>query len=328
MEITIAIIKENDFKFDKDLYYDNKTLLENDISKLIELKTISHEIMMETIVLSIGLTHDTLGNSPIFHETSENIYQLCYVGNDEIINKTLPKNSICSYLTGENVDTTTVIINSHIGLNKTYEPDSITVNDIVNILYSKFIHKGIHLSYNNSPIEFNYFDHPIEYYNIKNEEDFNLYKAHEFTFMGIELCMIIETNPTNNINKKATRLLGTHKINGNVLLIVKSSNEFLDLSLDLYNQMNDLAFGPLHLRELKDDEKTEDTSIALNKFSVLKNRHNLLLNKCNSCNVIFTDVPLICSGCYRVKYHMIECRANDWDDHKKECLYNKDYLNA
>jgi len=229
-------------------------------------------------------------------------------------------------LIGENIDTDAVIINSTIN-NKIYEPGNVMLDDISDILYSKFVHKGINLL-NNQTVEFDYFHHPVECYNIQTEADFNKYKIHEFTFLGFDLCMVFEIDSDNNINKRATRLLGTHKIAGGVLLVAKSSTEFIDLTLDLYNKMNSLAFGLLSSRLLKDDEKKEENSnAAINKFSVLNERYNSLTDVCHNCNAIFVNDPLTCSGCYRAKYHILECQENDWEEHKKECLYNKDYLN-
>lgn len=330
METTIAIIKPNNFKFNKQLYYNNKQQLTNDISQFIEFKTILFDDMMETIIVNIGLTSELLGNSPTCFETSTNVYQVCYIDASE--NNDAPMNSIASYLTGERIDNTSVVISSFMNNQKIYVPDNVDIQNIIDILYSKFVHKGIYIGVNNqNAIEFDYFNHPIEYYNIQTETDFHNYKFHEFAFLGFDLCMVIEVN-SNNINKKATRLLGNDIVNGDILLILKSSCEFNDLSLSLYDKMNKLSFGPLVSRQLNDNEKKEENNIAINKYSILEERYNSMIDKCHFCNMIFTSsaletheiIPeLICTGCFRLQYHNQHCQMNDWNNHKKECLYNK-----
>jgi hypothetical protein len=318
MELTLAIIKPNDFQFDKNVYKNNKLQLLNDIQEFIELKTIISDDLMYTIVTSTGLTYELIGSSPICFETSTNTFQACYTAKED---DPEPTNKLCSYLIGESVYGNAVLINSKINVDKTYSVDSVTVNNIVDILHSKFIHKGIYLG--SEIIEFDYFDHPIEYYNLTTDEEFDKYKMHEFTFMGLGLCLIHEIDSTQPINKRATRLLGNRKINGDVLLISKSANEFNDLNLDLYSVINDLSFGYLEKRNLTDEENKEDNStVAMNRYSVLQNRHNLLNKMCHGCGSNFPDGEFMCSGCYRLKYHSQQCQESDWNKHKKECLYS------
>lgn len=318
MELTLAITKPNDFQFDKSLYKNNKLQLLNDIQEFIELKTIPSDDLMYTIVTSTGLTPELIGNNPICFETAINTFQLCYTVKEDAPE---PSNKLCSYLIGESICGNAVLINSKINSDKTYSVDNVTLNNIVDILYSKFIHKGIYLG--SEVNEFDYFDHPIEYYNLTTDEEFNKYKMHEFTFMGLGLCLIHEIDSNKAINKRATRLLGNRKINGDVLLILKTANEFNDLNLDLYSKINDLSFGYLEKRDLTDEEKIEDNStIALNKYSVLQNRYDLLNKTCGGCGSGFPNGEFMCSGCYRLKYHSQQCQESDWNKHKKECLYS------
>lgn len=330
-EITIALIKPNDFKFTKEQYHNNISQLQHDIQQSIIIKKIMFSEMMETIVTFIELSPELIGHSPICFETHKNIFQLCCVENNNLAEE----NNICGYLSGEKVHGKATFISSLVSSDGTCIPDDITIEIITKILYSKFVHKAIYISTNDSDdeIEFDYFDHPIEYHNITTEDGFNNYKIVDINFLEFNLCMIIELNQLNqNINKKITRLYGKQKINGNVILISKSTHEYHDLTLDLFNKIMKLSFGPLSSRELTDDEKKDEESqnklpIIINKYTILENRYNKLKKICQHCNLSLTDSGLICTGCYRVKYHSSDCQKDDWNNHKNDCLYNKDFMN-
>ena len=341
-EITIAVIKPNDFKFIKEQYHNNINKLQEDITPFIEIKTIIFQDMMESIITLIGLTPELIGHTPTCFETSKNIFQLCFVGTEnnnspstENNNSPSTENNICDFLSGEKVFGNSVFINSLIGPNSTCIPDSITLETITNILYSKFVHKGIYINTddNEIPIEFDYFNHPIEYYNISTENSFENYKIIDINFLEFNLCAIIEINPIDDIiNKQITRIYGKQKINGNVILISKNTYEYHDLPLDLYKKIINLSYGSLKSRELTDDEKKDKESennlpIVMNKYTILENRHINLKNICHCCNTQLTDFGMTCGGCYRVKYHSSECQKNDWNNHKNDCLYNKEFMN-
>lgn len=339
-EITICLIKSNDFKFTKELYYNNINKLQDDISQFIEIRKILFSDMMETIVTFIGLTPELIGNSPICFETSKNIFQLCYAEthNNNLGStntSTLPENNICSYLSGEKVYGNASFLNSLVSSTGTCIPDNMSLEILTNILYSKFVHKGIYISSNNdsTPIEFDYFNHPIEYYNVVTESEFDNYKIVDIDFLEFNLCMIIELNPSNDIiNKSMTRLYGKQKINGNVILISKITHEYHDLTLDLYKKITKLSFGSLKSRELTNIEKKDEPSanqlpVVINKYTILENRYTNLKNECHHCKSPFGDSELTCGGCYRVKYHTVDCQKTDWNNHKNDCLYNKDFMN-
>lgn len=350
-QIDILVIKPNTFEFNKQLYYKNIDTLSNDISQFIEIKTIDFSEMMDNIITIINLTPELIGHSPIVHETNTHVFQLCYVGSDSPDDKELacvkvddnkPTNNIASYLNGEKTYGTVVALSSVINDDYTCTPDNITVNNIANILYSKFIHKGIYIGVNENEniIEFDYSSHPIEFYKIEKEEDFDNFKIIDAVFMGFSLCMVIQKNPINNtINKRATRIFGTHRINGDVLLISKSTHEYYDLSTTIFNKIHCLSYGPLKLRELDENEKQAEsvheqkyksTQTALNKYVILDKKYadyKNKYNKCYNCNDTFSDKILVCNGCYRLRYDSLECQKEDWVNHKKECLNNTECIN-
>src|SRR5439155_9719770 len=140
--------------------------------------------------------------------------------------------------------------------------------------------------------------------------------------------------PNNNsINKKATIIFGRNKVNGDVLLILKESDfEFIDFDKIIFDKIFDLADFSFDTRDLQDDEKKEDVRInnlpvIMNKYCILKKRYSFYNNICNFCKSSSNETLLICSGCYKTKYHNNNCQQKDWENHKKECLYNKQSIN-
>lgn len=337
--ISVIAIRPNDFTFDRKKYYNNLPLLKNDIEPFINVIEIAHDDMMECIITEIGLTPELIGSSPVCYESETNIFQLCYAGEkDKVLGDTKEitnPNKISDYLINDGVENSCVFINSKINEHKICEPSDATVDDLVKILYSKFIHVGILIRADNkSPVkEFPYGDHPIEFYNIK-EYDENKFKILEFDFISLALCAVIDLQPENNIiNKRMTRIVGNQEIYGDVLLIVKLPDAYLDLDYELFNKINTLAFGPLASRvlnedETKDVEKSDGLPSVNNKFCILNDRFKNMVTDLsktcayNNCNKPNDDLKQ-CNNCFRVKYHDNECQRQDWTRHKNECLHKK-----
>lgn len=328
--ISVVVIKQNDFVFDRNKYYCNINQLSLDISEFVSLR--DTDDLMETIVQEIGLTQDLIGASPICFETDKNIYQVCYAGTqqDNVVQQEVGQlNKIANYLVNDNISGNCVFINSLITNNGTCSSASSTIDTLIQILYSKFFHIGIFIPNNDSESirEFVYGDHPLEYYQI-SEYDENKYKIEEFEFISLGLCAIIDLIPDNKqVNKRASRIIGNKLLYGNVLLILKASDAYQDLNKTLYTQINILSYGSLEDRILTEEEKKDvgkinDLQIINNKYCILNMRNGL---KCcyKNCNKINEVQLCVCTGCYRVRYHDRNCQTNDWSIHKNDCFYNK-----
>jgi len=327
----LLIIKPNNFEFKKDLYYNNKEKLYQDLQPYIEHRTIEINDMMEIIVNEIGLTPDLVGESETCYETAENVNQLCYVGKNKNESEQKDLNIIATYLNGDTVYGTAVLLNSKITENGTCVSGPITINDCANILYSKFVHKGIFIPFdeNVSVTEYEYFAHPLEY--LENSENGYLkYKLFETTFLSFNLGLFSEIT-SQQINKRATRLLGNAKLFGNVVMLNKLPHEFHDIDLSLFEKIYKLSYGPLNKRELLESENTEGNKInglpvIMNRYRILEKRYkDYQKNKklCDNCNKDILSNKLVCSGCYRMRYHNKDCQKSDWSKHVAECLYNK-----
>jgi hypothetical protein len=340
--ITVVTISKNNFMFDRNKYYNNLELLKNDIEEFVKITQIDSAELMDTIVTELQLTPELIGSSPICHQTDKNIYQLCYAGEKEeniLENKMMENkisenaNKIADYLISNSVENNCVLINSKIGGDKTCGPDSADIDTITQLLYSKFFHVGIVIKADDScpVVEFIYGDHPLEYYRITTYDE-DKYRIAEFDFISFGLCVLIDNQPENNIiNKRMTRIIGKEVIYGDVLLILKQPEAYLDLTLELYQQINRLSFGPLIHRNLTEDEKKDPEKI--NDLHIVNNSYCIFNTRLNSLNYEMTcayqhctktnDTLNLCKSCYRVKYHDKECQALDWNNHKSECFYDK-----
>lgn len=322
----LIIIKPNTFEFQR-----NTQTLTQDIVNYIEERTIEVDNMMETIVNEIGLTPELIGESEIVYEDSTHVYQLCYIDEKQKEIKQ-PINKIASYLFGDDIYGTAVLINSQITTSNTCAPDNVTLDQFSHILYTKFVHKGIYIDVdeNNPVIEYDYHLHPLEYYT-RDEKDYLNYKLIETELFGFSFGIFIEVVPGNpKINKRATRIMGKQKVFGRVIICTKTTHEFHDLDLTLFNKILKLSYGSLSNRELlpeeqKDGEKQKDSElpIVMNRYCILEKRYNNYQKKCNNCQKEITQNKLVCTGCYRAIYHDVDCQKNDWSLHKTDCLYNK-----
>jgi len=331
-QINILIIKENNFVFLKDKYYNLKNKLAEDIKEYVEIKNIMVDDLMGTIIEEIHLTTDLVGDSMWCYETADNIYQLCYVINEK--NDQSCPNHIGSYLIGENTSGTCVLINSKITNNYTCASENVTFDNLVDILYGKFVHKGIYIPSddNQKMVEFEFLNHPLEYYNLDHDQ-YDNYKGHEITFLKFNLSMFIEKKSEKNINKRATKVCGTGKINGDAILINKTSQEFIDLDKTMFNKIFKLSSGWVNNRNLKEgefpeEEKIDGLPVVVNKYIILEKKFLGWQNECHYCEGVLNDKSFyVCTGCYRMRYDTPECQKNGWENHKSECLFNKNPIN-
>lgn len=143
------------------------------------------------------------------------------------------------------------------------------------------------------------------------------------------------------INKFATRICGTKRIYGNVLIINEmDSNIPANLSLTDIKNIDMIAHGRLYDRSLKNNETTTEEIVEIDssgqentvnkvpfwgRYIAMKNRieNNLLKNNiCIYCGN-YGDVSkklYYCTGCYRVKYCSIQCQKLDYVAyHKNDC---------
>jgi hypothetical protein len=333
----IAIISNNNIDLENSKL--SRDELKNLIAPHIHLQETSLEKMMQLIVNVINLTPDILGSTDICYQDDKLVYQLChYEPEKDKITDTDLINKISTHLviTKPNVYNNTVLICSKINPEtNTCEPQSISsLDEISDLLYKRLVHTGVIIKTSGEYEIKEFCNSPIEL--LDNLDD---YSYIELNIISFNLLFIIKkTNKDNNdINKKATRLLGNKKVNGDVLITMQLDNNNRDygsLDINIIKKLLKLSSNKLDSRKLKDYEESEE---QINNLPVVKNPYTILRDRlknykkvCNYCNEqVNVGEYLTCSGCYRAIYHKdLECNKLDWDKHKLECLNKVEPINS
>lgn len=313
----VASIKTNEFLI-KEETPNIKELINNAIKENVKIESIEETKLMEKVVDTIKCTPNDIADTIICYEDNNNIYQLCHLSTEK------DNNGISSYLSYENntLKGNTLLIKTRITETGTCVLDSIEEKDVYNLIYKKIIIGGVKLDVNGTMNEFTYFMNPGYYF--KDKDKYNIL---EFNFIGFNIFMVMEKVPENNTcNKYATRLYGDVKINGDVYIFQKNTeNVYSHINKNTLEKLLDLSWGNLDNRNLletekKSDKKKDGLLIAMNKYIVLENRHKKYKKTCNYCNSEI-KITYICTGCYRCRYASNECRKKDWNKHKHECRY-------
>ena len=301
----------------------------NPINNFIELIDVGFQNMMEIIVDKIDLKNDGIGETVICHEDADNIYQLCYLdpkpNNKEESENTF--NAIASYLVRKDVHGPAVLINSHIMENGICGTDTLSMHDIIDLLFKKMNHIGIKLRCDGEIEEFTFTDLPL------TEEELEQYLVMEHHILKFNLLIYVKKRPLNTINKNATKLLGTGKLADDVFIVAKiTETEYINLTLEIMDQLLVICEGPVPSRqltaqEIKTNEKINDLPVIKNAHYILKKRYNAHEKRCNKCGILINTGVKICGGCYRMIYCSQECQKNDWPQHKKNCLHKQEPIN-
>jgi len=331
-KFNIVIIRKNDFQFDISKfdsgsnYNIDRQLLKNSIGPYIEIVETDCKTMMEVVVNTIKLEGKLLGDTTVCHQDDKYIYQICHFNpeknNMEINNEDM--NGLSSHLVMDHnmVYGSTVLIKSKISENFTCVPQSVKdIDEIVDLLCMRVLHKGIMIKTNGTVENIQFYDNPLEKL---TKEECSEYRWLELPFLKFAFIIFIKLNPEpDEINKKATRLVGNYRVKGDVLVISKSTeNDYLDIDRSLFKVIDKLTWGKLSKRKLIEEE-TEDKKI--NSLPIVMNRYCILMERYKKIQT--NSYNFICTGCYRMKYKDKKDQEYDWSDHKNECLYNKRFIN-
>jgi hypothetical protein len=342
---SVAIIKPNRFwdnvKGDRDKLQSSTVKdVENEIADIVELRQVTPDTMMECIIDTIKLTKELMGSTSMCYEDNNYVYQLCHLNmsdngkegadNEDDIN--LLASHLC--LDDVKIYGSVIILRSKIDHDNgnTCITDTLNITDISELLYKKFVHKGVKVYTNGSVDEFTFINNPLE---SMSDKEIDRHKWIELPFLNFNLIGFIKMDlETDHVNKKITRLVGSEIVNGTVILVSKSTEtEYIDLDRELFNKMIAVANGPMENRKLTEEEnkngdEQNSLPIVMNRHCILENRYKNYKLECNYCSKeIGNNNSLVCTGCYRVKYDDPQCQKDDWENHKKECLHEKKSLN-
>lgn len=330
--IQVISFKPNSFSFSEG---NSRESIKDSIKDIVVVHEVLPADMMELVVEITEMKPEDFGDTIICRETGSFINQVCY--KSHIKNQTNDEelNCLATFLTltRQKIHGSAVFIKSTIDSQGMCQHDSSTIDDIVEILFRKVNHIGIILKTNNTIEEFNFKDNPISYL---NSDDQNNLQFIEMPFLKFNLVAGIEKAPKNNkINKLATKLSGKHRVHGDVILLSRiDEHEYDSLEKDTIESLLIIASKNLSSRELTDEEKNvdkvNDLPIVKNKYTILTNRLKTHQDRCNRClKKININEPgiITCTGCYRIFYDTNECRLDDWQYHKDECLFKKQEIN-
>lgn len=332
--IQVAIIDPSSGDIQKNTIRNNTDILKNICDPFIRVDNIESDMLMDHVIEQIELKGELLGDTVTVFETDDIVYQLIHVeyDNDTVKVHNPDKNIIASYLTNQNIYGRCAIIASKITENHTCVLKSVSMDEVLNILYGKIIHTGIFIDSTSGDFtQFEFLDHPVEYFESDTSTHDNYEQVEVFLF-GMIIGIFYPKVPNNeNINKKATCLLGNRKIMGDVVVFAKNDHEFENLNLELFKNLYKLSRCPLAGREVMEkgnkNKKINDLPIIYNFYHCIKEKLNNYQTHCQYCKKNI-DQYLLCKGCYRVIYESDKCQKDDWDNHKKECLHSSDAVNA
>lgn len=325
MEYSVVIVNRNSIDHSFDNVDITKDLLRSIITPHCQEIMISQDKLMEKVIEVNQLTPEIMGSTDPFYETNTHAYQMCHKNLDEYQNQQTnnengqDKNSICSWMSSgyDNRYDDILLLSCKIGENGICSFDNIKIEDVVDVLYSKLIHKCIKIGIDGTVTELEFKRSPIE-----TEKSFENCRWVECPFFMYNLLIGINESETE-VNKKATRLMGVCKIKGDVLVISKSSeNEYIDLDMKLFNKFMKASWGPNKQREVKqEDNKIDGLPVIVNKHNHLDQFLANVKMNCHGCDEPLMDSGKTCTGCFRMKYHNEECIKRDWWRHKEDCLH-------
>jgi len=336
MSYNILVIEPNDFSLEALNLNDIpnlKTNIRRALPNYVTLKETNIQNMVEDLYNILNLNEDLIADTEEILETVNNVYQLCHVNYS---NTSIPTtnftttssnsnnivNSLASYLClTTTVYNTAIILNSRVTDNLTCMPDTLNLESLVDILYKKLIHQAVKITPSSIYYTISFYRSPIENL-VETIEDQTQYKILEVSdFYKFNLLLYLQIKPINkHLNKDATKLLGTSKLYGDIIVVSKTAeNEYIDLDVETLQKLVDLATDTLSSRKLTDEELRKNEKI--NNLPVVLTKYNLVNIKYRVNNNRY-----ICTGCYRLRYPDITTQRLDWDAHKKDCLYNKPTL--
>ena len=327
----IAIIKTNNYFINESVDIDKitKDEIKEELKKIVEIKEVNINNMMDEVVKVLKLTENHIADTSLCYEDAKVVYQLCnmrFITNE---NNNGKKDFNCFgtqlTTTKETIYGDSVLIKSKIKDDNLCETDTFNLDDIVDLYYSKLVHKALKVNHDGSIEEILYRKSPFEK---MSKEVYENYRYINNKIFGLGLEMHIEIIPkTNKINKKMTILKGNKKVRGDVILALRTHEyNYIDIDEKLYKKLICTCYGSLKNRDLSEDESNNrkekgNLMMVINSLCILEKRYKkyCLEKKKN----LFT-----CKGCFRMKYSSIEEQKLDWKNHSKECLFkSKDDLN-
>jgi hypothetical protein len=279
----IAIIKPNKFQLaESDLCFArlNTDRLHSELEKYIQITEVDgQEDMINKIVEHLELTPEILAYTDPCFDTCDYSYKICYTMENRTENNL---NGIATYLLGENIAIcgTAIVIKTYINSDNTCASKSLSLDETIDVLASKFIHKGIVITPSGSVDETKYIYNPVDWI---SPSDITNIINYEVSILDKVLMIFIELNPRDNkINEKASVLHGTSAINGRVVLGLKQSSDnqhyqYIDLDKTTLDKLVQVFSNENQTRTMTSDEDVNDKVVDNQKY--INNFYRIIHNR-------------------------------------------------
>ena len=258
----------------------NNYKLNDSIKDLIEIKTITENDLMQTIIDSIKLNPEMMGETSTIYEDHKIIYQFCHLDynnpNTQKDDNTL--NNLCSYLNilKEKVYGVCVILKFIIDKDYKYINSDIDIEELNDIIYKKENHKGVIIKTDNKIEEFDFKQNYI--FETFGKDKIKDYACVEVRLLKYSFNMYLNKH-AKDYNLYASKI-DKYAIKGDVYIVGKiHDTEFCDITKDIIEKVLDIFFNNIDkYKELgKDDFKSTD-KLCTNAPILLNFKHKCLIN--------------------------------------------------
>uniref|UniRef100_A0A6C0LS53 MYND-type domain-containing protein n=1 Tax=viral metagenome TaxID=1070528 RepID=A0A6C0LS53_9ZZZZ len=238
----------------------------------------------------------------------------------------------CLYSLQHNViENTCIIIVNNYDLSRQYFTvlDSINKTDILKIIRRRYFHSGILIKNNDTMIKFYYQNPSYLLYHIFKKDKVDTFYV---DILKYNLQFYLNNETSTYINKIATRINGTKRLYGDVLILHEiDENIYSNLSVHEIRRLNVLSYGRMYDRKLKaeeniqlPDQNNDNKKIVplWSRFIVSNNRMEKwqkIKNQCINCQKEMS-ILLTCQKCFRVKYCSSQCENEFKIYHNDECI--------
>lgn len=286
MAYTICIINANTLNMND--YMDEQLFssLHEHIKKIITFKEISsNEELIKTTVETLDLPTDIFGNTTRIYQTKNHIYEMLHLIHDKSFQRNDNENGVATWLMKDHeiIRGNILIVKTKMLKDKTCIPSKMTFKDLLKILHSKAIHRGIFVN-NNEITEYSYKISPIE--TITGTERTNL-RSIEINYLDMLLIIFVELKPSNdNVNEYATMIMKNEIVYGRVFFSLASITrlERFDLTKKLFKQIIAIMSDSTFTTQITTEEDVQDRLLnekrmTTNIYRIISDRYNKFINE-------------------------------------------------
>lgn len=255
--------------------------METNLETMSEIQTIQPEQLMELVVDITGMDQNTIGDTAILYEDERWMYQMCYLSmQDNQMPETRPFNSLATLLMGDpegkKIHGRVLILRSEIGADHTCKQDSVTLDNISELVRWRLLHRGVKIRTDGSlePVEFK--TDPVE-----NETDPKNWAVTDISFFGLTVMIFLQLVPDEtNLNHYASTLLGSRMVDGDVIIAHPvANNKYGDLGVEDVRLLLKAGAGPIASRQLTEEEGKRG-EMAENGLPKVHNGYRNLRSRC------------------------------------------------